>query len=77
MRNTVLRTQGGSGLPGVTVDSTDDRDEMGVTVLLLFVPPQQIIEIDWSGTELPENPAHARAATHLAARYPSRQGRQT
>jgi hypothetical protein len=30
--NTVLRTQVGSGLHGVTVEGTDDRDEMGVCI---------------------------------------------
>jgi hypothetical protein len=108
VRNTVLRTQVGSGLHGVTVEGTDDRDEMGVCVeppdcviglarfeqylyrtqsegtrsgagdldltiyslrkwarlaaagnptvlLLLFVPPEEIVEIDWPGRELQEN----------------------
>jgi hypothetical protein len=108
VRNTVLRTQVGSGLHGVTVEGTDDRDEMGVCVeppdsviglarfeqyqyrtqpegarsgagdldltiyslrkwarlaaagnptvlLLLFVPPEEIVEIDWPGRELQDN----------------------
>ncbi|BBX35798.1 hypothetical protein MMAG44476_10864 [Mycolicibacterium mageritense DSM 44476 = CIP 104973] len=106
--NTVLRTQVGSGLHGVTVEGTDDRDEMGVCIeppscvigldrfeqyqyrtqpegarsgagdldltiyslrkwarlaaagnptvlLLLFVPPEEIVEIDWPGRELQAN----------------------
>jgi uncharacterized protein len=38
-RNTVLRTQVGSGLHGVTVEGTDDRDEMGVCI----EPPECVI----------------------------------
>lgn len=106
--NTVLRTQVGSGLHGVTVEGTDDRDEMGVCIepsecvigldqfeqyqyrtqpegsrsgagdldltiyslrkwarlaaagnptvlLLLFVPQQEIVEIEWPGRELQAN----------------------
>lgn len=30
--NTILRTQVGSGLHGVTVEGTDDRDEMGICI---------------------------------------------
>lgn len=37
--NTVLRTQVGSGLHGVTVEGTDDRDEMGVCI----EPPDCVI----------------------------------
>jgi uncharacterized protein len=107
--NTVLRTQVGSGLHGVTIEGTDDRDEMGVCIeppeyviglkqfeqyqwrtqpegvrssagdldlvvyslrkwaklaaqgnptvlLLLFVPPQEIVQIEWPGRELQAKP---------------------
>lgn len=37
--NTVLRTQVGSGLHGVTIQGTDDRDEMGVCI----EPPECVI----------------------------------
>ncbi|HTQ18585.1 DNA polymerase beta superfamily protein [Mycobacterium sp.] len=37
--NTVLRTQVGSGLHGVTIEGTDDRDEMGVCI----EPPDCVI----------------------------------
>lgn len=37
--NTVLRTQVGSGLHGVTIEGTDDRDEMGVCI----EPPEYVI----------------------------------
>lgn len=37
--NTVLRTQVGSGLHGVTVEGTDDRDEMGICI----EPPDCVI----------------------------------
>jgi hypothetical protein len=106
--NTVLRTQVGSGLHGVTVEGTDDRDEMGVCIepadcvigllsfqqyqyrtqpegarsgagdldltiyslrkwvrlaaagnptvlLMLFVPEQEIVEVQWPGRELQAN----------------------
>lgn len=37
--NTILRTQVGSGLHGVTIEGTDDRDEMGVCI----EPPDCVI----------------------------------
>jgi uncharacterized protein len=37
--NTILRTQVGSGLHGVTIDGTDDRDEMGICI----EPPDCVI----------------------------------
>ena len=37
--NTILRTQVGSGLHGVTVEGTDDRDEMGICI----EPPDCVI----------------------------------
>ncbi len=41
-RNTILRTQVGSGLHGVTVAGTDDRDEMGVCI----EPPEAVIGLE-------------------------------
>lgn len=38
-QNTILRTQVGSGLHGVTIQGTDDRDEMGVCI----EPPECVI----------------------------------
>ena len=119
--NTVLRTQVGSGLHGVTVEGTDDRDEMGVCIeppscvigldqfeqyqyrtqpegarsgagdldltiyslrkwarlaaagnptvlLLLFVPPQEIVEIAWPGRELQAN-AHLFLSRQAGERF--------
>lgn len=40
--NTILRTQVGSGLHGVTVTGHDDRDEMGVCI----EPPSAVIGLD-------------------------------
>lgn len=39
---TILRGQVGSGLHGITVPGTDDRDEMGICI----EPPEQVIGLD-------------------------------
>ncbi|BBZ15186.1 nucleotidyltransferase domain-containing protein [Mycobacterium branderi] len=56
--NTVLRVQVGSGLHGVTVDSQDDRDEMG----LCIEPPEYVIGLRrFEQYEYRTQPEHVRS----------------
>lgn len=56
--NTILLTQVGSGLHGVTVEGTDDRDEMGVCI----EPPECVIGLEnFEQYQYRTQPEHVRS----------------
>ena len=56
--HSILRTQVGSGLHGVAIEGTDDRDEMGIAI----EPPQYVLGLKkFEQYEFRTQPEHARS----------------